>query len=131
MRPGTTSSSTSRSSTIVSGGIRRWAISARPSSSLRHWQRELTSVSARSGEDHLSSLRRKPGALRTLAWRDALFPLPAFRQAWELLTAAGSLERACRAMVTLLDLAARHGEALYRHQYLGHRTGLRVGSAGL
>jgi hypothetical protein len=63
----------------------------------------------------LSSLRRKPGALRTLAWRDALFPLPAFRQAWEVLTAAGSLERACRAMVTLLDLAARHGEAPVAH----------------
>jgi hypothetical protein len=59
----------------------------------------------------LASLRAKPGALRNLIWRDALFPLPAFRQAWDALLSRGPVERSCRDTVALLDLAARHGEA--------------------
>src|SRR3954465_1706355 len=78
MRPGATSSSTSRSSTIVSGGIRRWVILARPSSSLRHWQRELTSVSARSGEDQFSLFARWT---RLGLWRRLLARL---RRPWRL-----------------------------------------------
>jgi hypothetical protein len=53
----------------------------------------------------LPSLRRKPQALRNLVWRDALFPRPAFRRAWDMLAERGPIERACRIMVALLDIA--------------------------
>lgn len=58
----------------------------------------------------LASLRTKPAALRNLIWRDALFPLPAFRHAWDDLIGRGPVERACRDTIALLDLAARYGE---------------------
>jgi hypothetical protein len=53
----------------------------------------------------LPSLRRKPQALRNLVWRDELFPRPAFRRAWDVLTERIPIERACRTMVALLDIA--------------------------
>jgi hypothetical protein len=53
----------------------------------------------------LPSLRRKPQALRNLVWRDALFPRPAFRRAWDMLVERGPIDRACRTMVSLLDIA--------------------------
>src|SRR4051812_48864580 len=53
MKPGATFSSTLKFSTIASGGTRPWAISARPSSRLLLWRHELTTVSARVGEDHV------------------------------------------------------------------------------
>ena len=53
----------------------------------------------------LPSSRRKPQALRNLVSRDALFPRPAFRRAWDMLAERGPIERACRTMVALLDIA--------------------------
>jgi len=53
----------------------------------------------------LPSLRRKPQALRNLVWRDELFPRPAFRRSWDTLTERLSIERACKTMVALLDIA--------------------------
>lgn len=54
----------------------------------------------------IGSLRQKPGAFRNLAYRDALFPRPAYRRAWEVLDAALPERQACKVMVGLLDLAA-------------------------
>jgi len=51
------------------------------------------------------SLRRKPMALLNLVYRDALFPRPPYRLAWERLLAAGDVRVACRTMVALLALA--------------------------
>lgn len=53
----------------------------------------------------IHSLRRKPMALLNLVYRDALFPRPPFRLAWERLLAAGDARAACRGMVALLALA--------------------------
>src|SRR5215467_4834071 len=53
----------------------------------------------------LPSLRRKPQALRNLVWRDELFPRPAFRRSWDTLTERLPIERACKTMVALLDIA--------------------------
>ncbi|HTZ36248.1 MAG TPA: IS21 family transposase [Stellaceae bacterium] len=53
----------------------------------------------------IHSLRRKPMALLHLVYRDALFPRPAYRAAWERLLAAGDTRAACRIMVGLLALA--------------------------
>jgi hypothetical protein len=53
----------------------------------------------------IHSLRRKPMALLNLVYRDALFPRPPFRQAWECLLAAGDAIHACKTMVGLLALA--------------------------
>jgi len=53
----------------------------------------------------IHSLRRKPMALLNLVYRDALFPRPPFRQAWENLIATGNAAHACRTMVGLLALA--------------------------
>jgi hypothetical protein len=53
----------------------------------------------------IHSLRRKPMALLNLVYRDALFPRPPFRLAWERLLAAGDARAACRTMVALLALA--------------------------
>jgi hypothetical protein len=53
----------------------------------------------------IHSLRRKPMALLNLVYRDALFPRPAYRAAWERLLAAGDARAACRTMVGLLALA--------------------------
>ena len=57
----------------------------------------------------IHSLRRKPMALLNLVYRDALFPLPAYRLAWEKLLADGDPRRACKSMVSLLALAHDRG----------------------
>src|SRR6202162_1781365 len=57
----------------------------------------------------IHSLRRKPMALLTLAYRDALSPRPAYRLAWETLLTAGDPRRACKSMVSLLALAHDRG----------------------
>ena len=54
----------------------------------------------------VSNLRRKPGALRYLVYRDALFPTHAYLRAWQALDAACEARQACRDMVALLDIAA-------------------------
>lgn len=57
---------------------------------------------------HLAdSLRRKPGALLHLAYRDHLHPSPVYRAAWEALEAAGDARRACRVYAGILHLAHR------------------------
>jgi len=53
----------------------------------------------------IHSLRRKPQALLNLVYRDQLFPRPAYRRAWEALSAAVDPRLACRTMVGLLALA--------------------------
>jgi hypothetical protein len=57
----------------------------------------------------IHSLRRKPMALLNLVYRDALFPLPAYRLAWQKLLADGDPRRACKSMVSLLALAHDRG----------------------
>ena len=57
----------------------------------------------------IHSLRCKPMALLHLLYRDALFPRPAYRDAWEALLAAGDARTACRTMVGLLALAHDRG----------------------
>ena len=53
----------------------------------------------------IHSLRRKPGALLNLVYRDQLFPRTAYRRAWDRLIEAGPPRTACRVMVALLSLA--------------------------
>ena len=53
----------------------------------------------------IHALRRKPGALLNLVYRDQLFPRDAFRRTWEALLAAQPPRAACRIMVGLLALA--------------------------
>jgi hypothetical protein len=55
----------------------------------------------------IGNLRRKPGALRHLVYRDALFPNHAYRRAWQAFDAALDARQACRDTVALLDIAAR------------------------
>ena len=57
----------------------------------------------------IHSLRCKPMALLHLLYRDALFPRPAYRHAWERLLEAGDTRIACRTMVGLLALAHDRG----------------------
>jgi hypothetical protein len=57
----------------------------------------------------IHSLRRKPMALLHLVYREALFPRPAYRDAWERLIATGDALAACRTMVGLLALAHDRG----------------------
>jgi hypothetical protein len=57
----------------------------------------------------IHSLRCKPMALLNLVYRDALFPRPAYRLAWERLLAGGDPKAACRTMVALLALAHERG----------------------
>ena len=57
----------------------------------------------------IHSLRCKPMALLNLIYRDALFPRPAYRLAWEKLLAAGDPKAACKTMVSLLALAHERG----------------------
>ena len=57
----------------------------------------------------IHSLRCKPMALLNLVYRDALFPRPAYRLAWERLLAVGDPRAACKAMVSLLALAHDRG----------------------
>lgn len=53
----------------------------------------------------IHSLRRKPGALRNLVYRDQLFPRPAYARAFDALTAQRSDRSACKITVELLALA--------------------------
>jgi transposase InsO family protein len=53
----------------------------------------------------IHALRRKPMALLGLAYRDSLFPRPAYARAFEALRAALPDARACRITVDLLALA--------------------------
>lgn len=55
----------------------------------------------------VANLRRKPGALRHLVYRDALFPNHAYRRAWQAFDAQLDARQACRDAVALLDIAAR------------------------
>jgi hypothetical protein len=57
----------------------------------------------------IHSLRCKPMALLHLVYRDALFPRPAYRAAWECLIEAQEARTACRIMVELLALAHERG----------------------
>ena len=57
----------------------------------------------------IHSLRRTPGALLHLTYREQLFPRTAYRRAWEALLAAGPPRHACRTMVGLLALAHDQG----------------------
>jgi hypothetical protein len=57
----------------------------------------------------IHSLRCKPMALLNLVYRDALFPRPPYRLAWERLLAAGDPKLACKTMVSLLALAHERG----------------------
>jgi hypothetical protein len=57
----------------------------------------------------IHSLRCKPMALLNLVYRDALFPRPAYRLAWEKLLATGDPRAACKSMVSLLALAHDRG----------------------
>jgi hypothetical protein len=57
----------------------------------------------------IHSLRCKPMALLHLVYRDALFPRPAYRAAWERLTDTRDARAACRTMVGLLALAHEGG----------------------
>jgi hypothetical protein len=57
----------------------------------------------------IHSLRCKPMALLHLVYRDALFPRPAYRVAWERLLAARGARVACRTVVELLALAHERG----------------------
>ena len=52
------------------------------------------------------SLRRKPGALRHMAYRDQLHPSPVYRATWDALMAAGDERHACRVYAGLLYLAS-------------------------
>jgi hypothetical protein len=56
----------------------------------------------------IHSLRRKPGALLNLVYRDRLFPRTAYRRAWDRLIETGPPKTACRVMVALLSLAHEH-----------------------
>lgn len=53
----------------------------------------------------IQALRRKPGALRNLIYRDQLFPHPAYARAYEVLTERRSDKAACKITVELLGLA--------------------------
>jgi hypothetical protein len=57
----------------------------------------------------IHALRRKPGALLNLVYRDQLFPREAYRHSWEALSAAHPPRTACRIMVGLLELAHDRG----------------------
>lgn len=53
----------------------------------------------------IQALRRKPGALRNLIYRDQLFPHPAYARAYQALTERRSDKIACKITVELLGLA--------------------------
>lgn len=62
----------------------------------------------------IASLIRKPGALRSLSYRDALHPDPIFAQAWQRIDAVFDQRQAARTYLEYLRLAAVHGEAPVR-----------------
>jgi hypothetical protein len=53
----------------------------------------------------IASLKVKPGALMGLLYRDALWPRPAYRRAFDALMRAGTPRHACRIATGLLALA--------------------------
>ena len=57
----------------------------------------------------MAGQRHERMALLNLVYRDALFPLPAYRLAWQKLLADGDPRRACKSMVSLLALAHDRG----------------------
>ena len=57
----------------------------------------------------IHALRRKPGALLNLTYRDQLFPRDAYRHSWEALSAAYPARTACKITVGLLELAHDRG----------------------
>ena len=57
----------------------------------------------------IHALRRKPGALLNLVYRDQLFPRDAYRRTWDRLVATQPARAACRVMVGLLALAHERG----------------------
>ena len=57
----------------------------------------------------IGSLVKKPQAFRHSVFREALFPRPVFRRAWEALDRRLDPRKACRVYVGLLHLAAMHG----------------------
>ncbi len=57
----------------------------------------------------IHALKAKPMALLNLVYRDALFPRPAYKRAFEALLAAGPERAACRTTVGLLALAHEQG----------------------
>jgi len=57
----------------------------------------------------VDELKRKPQAFAGLAFRDALFPRPAYRRAWEALSQKLPQRQACKSIVGLLELAAKDG----------------------
>jgi len=57
----------------------------------------------------IHALKAKPMALLNLVYRDALFPRPAYKRAFEALLAQGPERAACRATVGLLALAHEQG----------------------
>ncbi len=58
----------------------------------------------------IGSLRAKPGALAGLTYRDALWPRPAFRRAFDALIVVQPAREASRIMVALLALAHDSGQ---------------------
>ena len=57
----------------------------------------------------IGSLRAKPGALASLTYRDALWPRPAYRRAFDALMAVQPVKQATRTMVALLALSHDSG----------------------
>jgi hypothetical protein len=84
---------------MLLGGRTRAHPAARPGTARREARlcRQLSACAAKPAT--------QPQALRNLVWRDELFPRPAFRRAWDALAERLPVERACRTMVALLDIA--------------------------
>jgi transposase InsO family protein len=59
----------------------------------------------------IDSLLRKPGGFRDYRYRDALFPSPVFRQAWDTLNGWHSPRKADLIYLRILRLAAQHLES--------------------
>lgn len=66
----------------------------------------------------IGSLVRKPQAFRHSVFREALFPRPVFRRAWEALDRHLDPRQACRVYVGLLHLAATHACEAQLAEYL-------------
>jgi hypothetical protein len=58
----------------------------------------------------IDSLLRKPGGFRDYRYRDALFPSPVFRQAWDTLNGWHSPRKADLIYLRILHLAVQHME---------------------